>query len=271
MNPIMLDLGIISIHWYSFLIFIALIIGGWMVIREAKKWNISEDFIINLAFYLIPISLIGARLYFVVFHWDYYSQNLLEIFEVWKGGLAIHGALLFGLLFVLFYCKKHKIHTLRLLDIIVVSLLLGQAIGRWGNFINQEAFGPATTLSFLESLHLPQFIIDGMYIGGTYYQPTFLYESLWCIIGFIAILFIRRMKYIKTGQITAFYLVWYGIGRFFIEGLRTDSLMLGPLKMAQVVSIMMILAGIILFFIRNRGSRFQNRYNDKENIENGTL
>lgn len=270
-NPIMLDLGIISIRWYSFFIFAALILGGILVMKESKKWNISEDFMINLAFYLIPISIIGARLYFVFFHWDYYSNHTLEIFQIWNGGLAIHGALLSGLLFLLFYSHKHKINSLRLLDIIVVGLLLGQAIGRWGNFMNGEAHGPVTTLAFLQSLHLPQFIIDGMFIDGAYYHPTFLYESLWCFLGFILILFIRRYKYIKIGQPTAFYLVWYGLGRFFIEGLRTDSLMFHGFKMAQVVSIIMIISGILLFFIRGRGSKFENQYNDKGNMEHGTF
>lgn len=270
-DPIMFDLGIVSIRWYSFFIFCALIIGGLLVLKEGKKWNISEDFMINLAFYLIPISIIGARLYFVAFHWDYYSNHTLEIFQIWKGGLAIHGALISGLLFLLFYSHKHKINSLRLLDIVVVGLLIGQAIGRWGNFMNGEAHGPVTSLAFLESLHLPQFIIDGMFIGGEYYQPTFLYESLWCLLGFILILLIRRYKYIKIGQPTAFYLVWYGIGRFFIEGLRTDSLMYQNFKVAQIVSVIMVVIGILLFFLRSRGSKFENQYNDVRNMENGTF
>ena len=197
MNPIFLDLGIVQIYWYSILIFIALLVGGALALREAKKFDLSEDFMINMFFYLIPIALIGARLYFVLFHFDYYKANPMDIFKVWEGGLAIHGALIAGLLWIIFYTHKHHIPTVRVLDILVVSLLLGQAIDRWGNFLNGEAYGPETTLSFLESLHLPQFIIDGMHIGGTYYQPTFLYESLWCLIGFIIILLFRKRKYCK--------------------------------------------------------------------------
>lgn len=270
-NPIMLDLGIVSIRWYSFFIFLGLVIGGYLIIKESKKWNISEDFIINLMFYLIPLSIIGARAYYVFFNWDYYKENTSEIFAIWHGGLAIHGGIILGLLFIIFYTRKHKIKTLRLTDIIAPALLIGQAIGRWGNFMNGEAHGGATTLEFLKGLHLPQFIIDGMYIDGTYYQPTFLYESIWCLIGFIGILILRRRKYIKIGQPTAFYFVWYGVGRFFIEGMRTDSLMWGSIRIAQLVSIIMIVIGVLLFILRGRGSKFENQYNDRENIENGTL
>ena len=128
----------------------------------------------------------------------------------------------------------------------VVALILGQAIGRWGNFMNGEAYGPVTSLSFLERIHLPQFIIDGMLIGGNYHHPTFLYESIWCLIGFIILLLLKRKKKLKIGTLTSFYLIWYGIERFFVEGLRTDSLMLGPIKIAQIMSILFVLSGIVV-------------------------
>ena len=156
---------------------------------------------------------------------------------------------------------------MRLLDIAVVGLIIGQAIGRWGNFFNGEAHGSATTLEFLTSLHIPKFIIDGMNIYGTYYQPTFLYESLWCLIGFVVLLVFRRRKYVKIGQPTALYLIWYGIGRFLIESLRTDSLMIGNVKMAQLVSILFVAIGVIIFIKTVRGSKLENRYNDYENAE----
>ena len=129
---------------------------------------------------------------------------------------------------------------------IVISLIFGQTIGRWGNFMNSEAYGPVTTLSFLESLHLPQFIIDGMYINGAYHQPTFLYESIWCFLGFMILMLLHKNKKLKLGTLTSFYLVWYGIERFFVESLRTDSLMLGSFKIAQIVSLVFVIAGIIL-------------------------
>ncbi len=268
MQPIFLDLGIIKIYWYSLTMFLGILIGGSLAINEAKKYLIDEDFMINMFFYLIPFSLIGARLYYVIFNWSYYQNNIMEIFRVWEGGLAIHGSIIVGIIWIIFYSKKNKVNTLRLMDIVVVGLLIGQAIGRWGNFFNGEAHGPATTLTFLKSLILPQFIIDGMYINGVYYQPTFLYESIWCLIGFVLILIIRRFKYIKIGQPTAFYLVWYGIGRFFIESLRTDSLMFNSFKMAQLISIIMIISGVVLYFVCNRGSRFERLYNDRSDISN---
>lgn len=265
MNPIFLDLGIVKIYWYSVMIFLGLLIGGWLALREAKKWKIPEDLMINYFFFLVPIALIGARLYYVLFNLDYYSNDLMAILRVWEGGLAIHGGIIAGILWTLFYTKKYKVNFFRMTDIMVVSLIIGQAIGRWGNFFNQEAYGPVTTLEFLNNLHLPKFIIDNMFIDGAYHQPTFLYESLWCIIGFIILLIVRRYHYIKIGQVTCLYFVWYGLGRFLIESLRTDSLMLGGFKMAQLISLAMIVIGILLFIFFQRKSVFKNQYNNKEN------
>ena len=264
MNRVLLDLGFIQIYWYSFFIFVALLIGGTLAIKEARKWNISEEKMINMFFFLIPISLIGARLYYVLFNWSYYSKNMLEIFEVWQGGLAIHGGIIAGSIFVILYSYAHKISIARMSDILVVSLIIGQAIGRWGNFFNQEAYGAATTLEFLNKFIPVRFIVDGMNIGGVYYHPTFLYESLWCLVGFTLLLIIRRMKYTQMGQITGFYLIWYGVGRFFIEILRTDSLMIGPLKAAQIMSVIMIVLVIIIIVMKARRFSLTDRYNDRE-------
>ncbi len=264
MNRILLDLGFVQIYWYSVLIFIALWVGGTLALKEGRKWHISEEKMVNMFFYLIPISLIGARVYYVLFNWSYYSNNLLEIFEVWQGGLAIHGGIIAGAIFVILYCYKNKISIARMTDILVVSLIIGQAIGRWGNFFNQEAYGSATTLEFLNKIIPFDFIVEGMNIDGIYYHPTFLYESLWCLLGFIILLFVRRMKYTQIGQITGFYLIWYGIGRFFIEILRTDSLMFGNIKAAQVISILMILLGFLIIFIKARKFSLTDRYNSLE-------
>ena len=258
-----IDLGFISIHYYSIILLFAIFIGGSLVIKEGKRFNISRDFMFNLLFYTVLFGIIGARVYFVLFNLDYYLSKPLEIFMVWKGGLAIHGGIIFGLFTILFYCFKYKVNTLRILDIIVVGLILAQAIGRWGNFFNGEAHGPVTTLAYLQSLHLPEFIINGMYINGEYFIPTFLFESLWCFIGFIVLLIFRRRKYRKIGQTVCLYLIWYGAGRFFIEGLRTDSLLLFDFKIAQIVSILMILTGIVLYFILiKKGNKLDNLYND---------
>lgn len=265
MNPVAINLGFVTIYWYSILLFVAFLIGGTLALREAKKWKISEDFMINLFFYLIIFSILGARIYYVLFNMEYYSGNILSIFKTWEGGLAIHGGMIAGLLVVIFYTKKYKVNTVRVLDILVVSLILGQAIGRWGNFFNGEAHGAITTLETLQAWKVPQFIIDNMFINGNYYIPTFLIESIWCFIGFIILLIIRNNRYVKIGQTTAVYLVWYGIGRFFIEGMRTDSLMFGPIRVAQLVSIIMIIVGIVLFIKIRKGSIFDNQYHDIKN------
>ena len=265
MNPVLLDLGFLEIRWYSVIILVAALLALNLVIKEGKLWRIPEPFINNLFFYIIIFGIIGARLYFVLFNLDYYSNNLSEIYKIWNGGLAIHGGIIAGLLVTIIYGKKYKVQLFRLTDMIVVGLIFAQAIGRWGNFFNGEAHGAITTLEHLQSLHIPQFIINGMHIDGVYYEPTFLYESLWCLIGFVILLIVRRLKYIKVGQITSLYLIWYGIGRFFIEGMRTDSLMLGDFKMAQIISIIMIVMGILIFILKKGKSRFENRYNDPQN------
>lgn len=247
MSNIFLDLGAIKIYWYSIILLIAFFIGGSLALREAKKNKISENFMTNYFFYLVPTVIIGARLYFVLFNLDYYMHSPIEMLKVWEGGLAIHGGIIAGILFTYYYTKKYKVRFLRMLDIASVSLLIGQAIGRWGNFMNKEAFGPITTIEALKKQPIPNFVISGMKIGGVYHLPTFYYESVWCLIGFISMLFLKKWKKLKVGNLTSFYLVWYGFGRFFIEGLRQDSLMFGPIKAAQMVSVFMIVIGIIMF------------------------
>ena len=265
MDRVALDLGIIQIYWYSILIFLGIAFGCIVVYKEARKYKVNEDFMINLLFYGLIFGLLGARLYYVAFNLDYYSKYPLEIFEIWNGGLAIHGGILAGLLWVIIYTKKYKVPTLKILDFIAPGLILGQAIGRWGNFFNQEAHGAITTLAKLKKDGVPDFIINGMKINGAYYQPTFLYESIWDITGFLAILIIKRYRYLKKGQITGFYMMWYSAGRFFIEGLRTDSLMLGNLKIAQIVSIVMFAIGLFIFIFAKRGKHLDNLYHFDNN------
>lgn len=267
MNKVALDLGFIEIYWYSIFILLAIFVGSYIAYREIKKQNISEDFFINLLFWTIIFGIVGSRLYYVLFNLDYYKLYPLEILEIWNGGLAIHGAILAGFIWILFYTKKYKVRTLKILDIISVSMLISQAIGRWGNFFNGEAHGPVTTLEFLQKLPIPNFIIKGMNISGIYYQPTFLYESIWNLIGFIIIMLLRRNKYRKTGQLTGFYLMWYSLGRLFIEMLRTDSLMLGNIKVAILVSIALFITGICMFIFMRKGSRFDRLYNEVEKDE----
>lgn len=254
MNPVLLKIGNITIYWYSIMILTGFLIASYLITKESKRFNIKKEKITDMLFYTIIIGILGARLYYVIFNLNYYSKNILDIFKVWEGGLAIHGGIIAGALFIIIYTKKNNLKTLKILDICVPGLLIGQALGRWGNFFNQEAHGPITTIENLK--YLPKFIQKGMYIDGNYYMPTFLYESILCIIGLVIILIIRRKLKIKNGQITGFYLIWYGIIRFIIESFRTDSLMLSILKQAQIISILMIIIGVFLIIKGNKNEKY---------------
>ena len=267
MERVAFDLGIIQVYWYSIFIFLGALAACIVIYSEAKKRKLNDEFIVNLAFNAIIFGIIGARIYYILFNLDYYMQNPIEILEIWNGGLAIHGGLITGGLFTVYYCKKNKVETLKVFDIIVVGLILGQAIGRWGNFFNQEAYGAITTAAKLKSMGVPDFVINGMYILGDYRQPTFFYESIWNFFGFIALLIIRRYPYLKTGQLSGFYLIWYSVARFIIEKMRTDSLMLGNFKIAQIMSIVLLIIGVILFIYYKRIKKvgpFDKLYNKDE-------
>ncbi|MBQ1812557.1 MAG: prolipoprotein diacylglyceryl transferase [Bacilli bacterium] len=259
-------IGNFSISWYSVCILVGVLIAGALFLLECKRYEIDLNFATNLIFWTVIFGIIGARLYYVAFNWSYYSSSPIEILKVWNGGLAIHGGLLGGLLFILFYTKKYKVTTLKITDMAVVGVIIAQAIGRWGNFFNQEAHGPETTRAVLEGIRIiPKFVIDGMNINGIYYMPTFYYESLWCILGFIILLIVRRtFEYLRIGQLTGMYLIWYSIARFVIEKYRTDSLMLGNFKVAQLVSILLFVIGILLIIWNLRKSKFEKRYDDYE-------
>ena len=249
MDSVMFQVGSLQIKWYSFFILIAILMATFLILKESKKKNIDLDILTDVLFYGILVGILGARTYYVLFNLDYYLAYPTEIIKIWNGGLAIHGGIIAGLIFLKIYTKKKKMNFLLLLDMMVVGLLLAQAIGRWGNFFNQEAYGREVSKAFLENLHLPKFLIEGMNIDGSYREPTFLYESVMSIIGFFIMVTIRKIKKIKTGTITSIYLIWYGMERLIIETFRSDSLMLGSIKMAQLVSIIGILLGITLLII----------------------
>lgn len=267
MNDVMLNLGMFQIKWYSFFIFLAMLTACLIIFKESKKKNVPDNYLTNLIFYGLIIGILGARLYYVIFNLDYYLNNPSQIFAIWNGGLAIHGGLISALIFLMIYSRKNKINILQILDIIVVGVIIAQAIGRWGNFFNQEAHGGLVLRSTLESFKIPKFIINGMYINGAYYHPTFFYESVWCIIGFIILILLRHYKYLKVGSLTCFYLVWYSVGRFFIETLRTDSLMIGGFKVALVVSVILFVIGIIGLMIQSRKGKFEDLYSEPNHEE----
>lgn len=262
MNPYVYKIGNFGIRWYSLLILIGVIIGIRMLEKEGQRFNINKDFLFNLAFWAIIIGILGARIYYVIFNFNLYKNDIFSIFKIWEGGLAIHGGIVAGVITIALYCKKYKMQFLRITDLCIAPLLLAQALGRWGNFFNGEAHGAVTSLAHLKSLHIPEFIIKGMNISGIYYEPTFLYESIFCLVGFIIILIVRRGKYIKIGMQTALYLMYYSVIRFFIESMRTDSLMLGGFKVAQIVSILLFLTGLIMIMMISRKSKFEDLYNN---------
>ena len=266
MSPVMFNLFGLEIRWYSFFILTGVILGVYLLKKEAHRFNMNWDFVFNLSFWTIIFGILGARLYYVIFNWNQYSNHLLDIFKVWEGGLAIHGGIIAGAITCYVYCKRAKANTLKIIDMALPSVIIAQAIGRWGNFFNQEAYGGVTSLQKLQNMHLPNFIINGMNIDGVYRQPTFLYESIWCLLGFIVLLIIRRNKYTKIGTITGTYLMWYSAGRFFIEHMRTDSLMLGGFRVAQIVSIILFIVGAVLVLRNKKHGKFENLYNsDKDN------
>jgi phosphatidylglycerol---prolipoprotein diacylglyceryl transferase len=276
-DPVAISLGVVQIYWYGVIMGTAALLGLWLAVREANRRGLNGELLIDMMIWVIPSAIIGARLYYVLFQWDYYLLNPADIIAVWEGGLAIHGGLIGGMIAGAIFLRVKKENFLLLADIVVPSIILGQAIGRWGNFINQEAHGAEVTLSYLQSLHLPQWMIEQMHIQGAYYHPTFLYESLWNLAGFILLISLRRLP-LKQGELFFSYLVWYSLGRFFIEGLRTDSLAFngpawlesalnalwtpmtilsqpgmldgGNVRIAQLMSLLLVLAGIGLIVWR---------------------
>lgn len=253
-DPVAISIGPIKIYWYGIIIALAMLIGISLATKEAQKLGLEEDTMVDMALWAIPIGFIGARLYYVLFKWDYYIQNPSEIIAIWNGGIAIYGGLIAGGLAVYWFARRKKMTLTLLLDILAPSALLAQSIGRWGNFINQEAHGGPVTRQFLENLYLPEFIINQMNINGTYYHPTFLYESLWSLLGFILLIILRNQKgLLRRGEVALSYVIWYSFGRFFIEGMRTDSLWIGDImRVSQMLSLVLFISAIILLVYRRR-------------------
>ena len=257
MNRVAFNIFGFNVYYYSLCILLGVIVAYILITREGKKQGLTKEFTSDLIFYTLIIGILGARVYYCVFNLDYYLANPSEILKIYNGGLAIHGGVIAGLVFVYFYTKKKNISFIKILDIIAPAVIIAQSFGRWGNFFNQEAHGEITTYQNLKNMHIPEFIINGMHIEGKYYYPTFFFESIWCLIGFIILMISRRNKNLRKGFQIGFYFIWYGIGRFFIEALRTDSLMFFGLKIAQIVSLIGIIIGIIII-VTNRNKKYYN-------------
>lgn len=265
LNPIAFTLGPIQVHWYGIIIGSGLALALYLAIREGNKRGLPKETFADLMIWAIPIAIISARIYYVLFEWGYYSHNVNEIPKIWHGGIAIHGAIIGSVITTYFFARARKLSFWKIADIAAPSLILGQAIGRWGNFMNQEAHGGPVSRAFLENLHLPDFIVNQMYINGSYYHPTFLYESIWDFSGFLLLILLRRVN-LRRGEIFLSYLVWYSVGRFFIEGMRTDSLMLTDhLRMAQMISIVLVIAAVVLLIVRRKTGMADCRYQDQTN------
>ncbi|HDG2693898.1 TPA: prolipoprotein diacylglyceryl transferase [Staphylococcus aureus] len=248
-GPVAFNLGPLSVRWYGIIIAVGILLGYFVAQRALVKAGLHKDTLVDIIFYSALFGFIAARIYFVIFQWPYYAENPGEIIKIWHGGIAIHGGLIGGFIAGVIVCKVKNLNPFQIGDIVAPSIILAQGIGRWGNFMNHEAHGGPVSRAFLEQLHLPNFIIENMYINGQYYHPTFLYESIWDVAGFIILVNIR--KHLKLGETFFLYLTWYSIGRFFIEGLRTDSLMLtSNIRVAQLVSILLILISISLIVYR---------------------
>lgn len=262
-NPEAISIGGVSIQWYGILIAIGALLALFFAFKNLKKVGLSPDRAIDSIIGGVIGGVIGARLYYVLLEWDEYKDNLIDIINIRKGGLGIYGGVIGGILVALIICKIRKVKILPLLDLAGMGFLIGQGIGRWGNFCNQEAFGCNTDLPWgmsggrikewiiykntyaPESISLP----NGEILSEQFpVHPCFLYESIWCIIGFFVLLFFfKRIKF--DGQIALMYAGWYGLGRFFIEGLRTDSLMVGNIRASQIVAILGVMASIILLLL----------------------
>ncbi|MFS0559783.1 prolipoprotein diacylglyceryl transferase [Terribacillus sp. 179-K 1B1 HS] len=266
LNRVFLQLGSVSIYWYGVIIAVGAAIGLWLAIRESKKRGLHKDTFVDFLVFAIPAAIISARIYYVSFEWENYADGpFWKVFAIWEGGIAIHGALIGAIITAIIFCRVKKISFWQLADIAAPSLILAQGIGRWGNFMNQEAHGGAVSADAYQNFiqYLPDFINNQMCIDGVLYHPTFLYESLWNVLGFIILLLLRRVN-LKRGELFLFYLIWYSFGRYFIEGMRTDSLVADGLRAAQIVSISAIVIAVIIIIIRRRPGSKTPRYKDKK-------
>ncbi|GIO32758.1 MULTISPECIES: prolipoprotein diacylglyceryl transferase [Paenibacillus] len=294
LNPIAFSIGSLSVHWYGLILGFGALAGLLIAIREGKRFGIQPEFFMDLLLLGVPSAIIGARIYFVAFKWDDYKDHLVDVFKIWNGGIAIYGALIGAIICAVIYFRYRGYNFWRIADICAPALLTGQMIGRWGNYVNQEAYGGPVEESFLrDRLHLPNFIVDQMNVQGVYHHPTFLYESLWSLVGIIILFVLRRQRFLRAAELFLSYFIWYSIGRFFIEGLRTDSLaFIGPnwlasfvnglwkpmewfgfehgaldpaygnVRISQLLAIFIVVAAVIIIIVRRATGKAEVRYLD---------
>jgi len=294
LDPIVFSIGSIPVHWYGLILGFGALVGLFLVIREGKRFGIPQEFFMDMLLLGFPSAIVGARIYYVAFKWSEYKDHPMDVFKIWNGGIAIYGALIGAIICGIIYFRYKGYPFWRVIDICAPGLLAGQMIGRWGNFVNQEAYGGVVQESFLrDKLHLPNFIVNQMYIGDTFHHPTFFYESLWSLVGILLLMVLRRQKFLRAGELFLSYFIWYSIGRFFIEALRTDSLAFngssgvealinglwspmkwfgfekgyldpayGNIRISQLLSLLIIVAAIVLIVIRRVTGQPKAHYSD---------
>lgn len=256
-NPVAFSVGQKPIYWYGILIALGFLLSTFYAMKRSPKFGFNEDIILDTLILVIPLSIICARIYFVVFSLHLYD-NFWDIFKIWEGGIAIYGGVIGGIIGFFISSKIKKVDFLALLDVGACSILLGQAIGRWGNFVNAEAYGSQTNSLFMMTF--------GSEIG---FHPTFLYESVWNIVGFVLLYVISNKYYIFQGQMSLCYLSWYGFGRAIIEGLRTDSLWFGNFRVSQILAIVtfIISTATLIYLIKNPQKRLALKSNYMNNAD----
>ena len=239
-NPVAFSIAGFDIRWYGIFIGIGAMLAITLGEKLGKKNGLKEGLITDFAIYALIFGILGARLYYVIFEWDYYSNHLDEILSIRNGGLAIYGGILTGIVVATIFSKIKKVSLVKILDSIAPGVVLAQGIGRWGNFTNGEAHGEVTNVPWA-------ILVDGKRV-----HPTFLYESIIDVSIFLLLYFYFDKKKKFDGQITALYLIFYGLGRFFVEGMRTDSLYLGPIRISQLVSLVLVACGVVYFVIKRK-------------------
>ena len=227
--PTGFNIGPLSVHYYGLIIAIGLMLAVFYCSKRSHQFGLDEDTLLDGVLWVTPVAIICARIYYCAFTWELYADNPISVLYIWEGGIAIYGSVIGAILGIIVFCKVKKIRITAVLDLVSLGFLIGQFIGRWGNFMNREAFGAETESFFRMGLMKAS---TGVV---TYYHPTFLYESIWNLTGFVILHFLsKKRKY--DGQIALGYLAWYGLGRAFIEGLRTDSLYIGPFRVSQLLA-----------------------------------
>ena len=266
----------ITIRWYGVMIACGFLLAAIYAFKRAKSFKLNEDAMFDVVLVSTLLAFVGARLYYVVFSPDRaaYFADPVSILRIWEGGIGIYGGLIFAFVTGLWMCKLRKVDTLAMFDLCSLGFLIGQAIGRWGNFFNQEAFGGNTTLPWGMTGNL---IKSGAHATSVYnwaqpVHPTFLYESLWCVLGFVLLHILSVKAYTFKDKIFAGYMIWYGVGRFFIEGLRTDSLKLGTMRVSQLVASLAVLSGVFLwYFWKKKAADFAEEEATEEPTINDTI